>query len=113
MRIATVLLIAATVAACGSARRGEPLAGAIALSPEGRRGESLFMAHCHQCHPKGESGLGPSINDKPLPEFLIRFQVRHGLGAMPSFGPDRLSDAEVADVVRYLRELRRPALTPR
>ena len=65
------------------------------------------MRHCHECHPKGEGGLAPSINDKPLPGFLIRLQVRRGLGAMPEFGPHRISDAELEDLIAYLRELRR------
>ncbi|WDT80226.1 MAG: cytochrome c [Candidatus Manganitrophus sp.] len=49
------------------------------------RGETIFMHACNQCHPKGEAGLGPALNNKPLPAFMIRFQVRHGLGAMPAF----------------------------
>ena len=40
---------------------------------------------------EGEAGLGPEINDKPLPGFLIKFQVRHGMGTMPSFKKDRIS----------------------
>jgi mono/diheme cytochrome c family protein len=47
-----------------------------------------------------------SINDKPLPEFLMKTQVRVGLGAMPSFSREQISDQELDDVVRFLKALR-------
>ncbi|MBF0306902.1 MAG: cytochrome c [Alphaproteobacteria bacterium] len=53
------------------------------------------------------SGLGPSLNDKWLPGFLIRFQARHGLGAMPAFDAGRVGGRELDDIVTYLGELRR------
>jgi mono/diheme cytochrome c family protein len=70
---------------------------------EGRR---VFMNRCHQCHPGGEGGLGPAINNKPLPGFLIHFQIRHGLGAMPSFPPDKISEEEIHSVIAYLNSVR-------
>ncbi|MBF0335497.1 MAG: cytochrome c [Alphaproteobacteria bacterium] len=95
------------LAACGSARRGEPIVGPIAFSPAASRGERAYMRVCHQCHPGGEAGLGPSLNDKPLPGFLIRFQARHGLGAMPAFDAGRVGGDELDDIVTYLGALRR------
>ena len=108
MKTVTIVavLLGLFLAACGSARRGEPVVGPIALSAAAQRGEKHYMRACHQCHPKGESGLAPAINDKPLPSFLIRFQVREGLGAMPSFPPHDLDPAALDEVVAYLRELR-------
>lgn len=92
---------------CGSARRGEPTAPPLSItSPSLIRGEAVFMKQCHQCHPGGEAGLGPAINNKPLPGWLIRFQVRHGLGAMPAFSEKEISDRELNDVVAYLKALR-------
>jgi mono/diheme cytochrome c family protein len=64
------------------------------------------MQTCNQCHVGGASGLGPGINDKHLPPFFIRFQVRHGLGAMPAFSDRAISDAQLDDVISYLRYLR-------
>jgi mono/diheme cytochrome c family protein len=44
----------------------------------------LLMRHCHQCHPRGgDGGLRPALNNKPVPGFLVKCQVRLGLGAMP------------------------------
>jgi mono/diheme cytochrome c family protein len=96
------------LAGCGSARRSEPLVGPPPLrSAEVQRGERVFMHHCHQCHPGGEAGLAPSINDKPLPGFMIKTQVRLGVGAMPGFSPSELSDAELDDLISYLSVVRR------
>lgn len=35
------------------------------------------------------------INNKPLPGFLIKFQVRNGLGAMPAFSKEHVSPEEL------------------
>ena len=93
--------------ACGAARRREPLAATVALDERAERGRAVFMTNCHQCHPGGEAGLGPALNDKPFPEFLKKFQVRHGLGTMPSFSEEKISDPQLEDLMEYLKALRR------
>jgi mono/diheme cytochrome c family protein len=70
-------------------------------------GQVVFMRNCHQCHPNGHGGLGPSLNDKCLSGFLIESQVRLGLGQMPGFTIQDLSRADLADVVAYLKALRK------
>lgn len=97
---------------CGSARRGE-LVGAVPMldTPAEVRGQQVFMRHCTQCHDGGAGSLGPAINDKPLPGFMIRLQVRQGFGAMPGFSDEKISDAELNDVIDYLRALRRAGAT--
>jgi len=105
------LLISAliiTLCGCGSARRSEPIIGKteVGINDSVSQGRRLFMANCHQCHPGGEGGLGPAINNKPLPGFLIQFQIRHGLGAMPSFTPDKISEPEVHQIIAYLKAVR-------
>lgn len=93
--------------ACGSARRGIPIAGPMNLAnSQAAYGERVFMQKCSQCHPRGEAGLAPAINNKPLPAFLIRFQIRHGIGAMPAFSEDELSDSEVEAIIIYLEHMR-------
>jgi mono/diheme cytochrome c family protein len=95
-------------AGCASARRGEPIVGPfVAEAPEEIRGREVFMRSCHQCHPGGDAGLGPAINNKPVPQWLVKFQVRNGLGAMPAFGEDRISDGELDDLVKYVTAMRR------
>ena len=107
-RTAITLAIAGlALLGCGSARRGEPIVGPTPMTtPQLANGEMAFMAHCHQCHPKGEAGLGPAINNKPLPAFLIRLQVREGLGAMPAFSPQEVTPRDLDDMVAYLQLLR-------
>jgi mono/diheme cytochrome c family protein len=70
-------------------------------------GEKLFMRQCNQCHPAGAAGLGPAINNKPLPAVAMRAQIRLGAGTMPAFKEDALSDAEVDAIVAYLDKLQR------
>ena len=61
------------------------------------------MTSCHQCHPGGKAGLGPAINNKPLPGFMIKLQSRAGVGAMPGFSSSELSDEELNAIVAYLK----------
>jgi mono/diheme cytochrome c family protein len=106
-RVAIALAVLVVAAGCGSARRSEPLTGAFAPpSAEAARGERVFMANCHQCHPGGEAGLGPAINNKPLPTGLIRFQVREGIGAMPAFAKDDIPDGDLDALLAYLKARR-------
>lgn len=100
--LAALLLIG-----CASARRGEPIAGPfVPANDQQARGAAQFDMHCGKCHTGGEAALGPAINDKPLPVFLMKFQMRHGLGAMPGFEDDDLSQQQLDDIAVYLQALR-------
>src|SRR5438045_9618956 len=101
------LTLAPLLAGCGPARRSEPLKGAARIGdPEVARGRVVFMNRCNRCHPGGEAGLGPALNDKPLPQFVTKMQIRQGLGAMPAFPATQLSDADMNAVVAYVRTIR-------
>ncbi|MEW5729022.1 MAG: cytochrome c [Pseudomonadota bacterium] len=106
-RLAVVVLVAAMVAGCGSARRGVPVLGPMRLTGPAAAGEVAFMAHCHQCHPAGEAGIGPALNNKWLPGWVIRAQVRLGLGAMPWFSREEVSPERLDLIVAYLQAMRR------
>ena len=98
---------ALTLSACGTARRSEALGNPVAVDmPALQRGQAVFMQYCNQCHPRGDGGLGPAINDKPLPGFMLRLQVRTGIGAMPSFSEEDISDAELDDLIAYIKAAR-------
>lgn len=88
-------------------RRSEPFVGPIAFNEQQTRGEVSFFRHCNECHPQGESGLGPSLNEKPLPEFLIKNQVRNPIAIMPPFSDEVLPPEELDDLVEYLKAIRR------
>jgi mono/diheme cytochrome c family protein len=74
------------------------------LSENELSGMQIFMDKCHRCHPNGMGGLGPGIFDKPLPGFLIRFQVRNGLGTMPGFDKEHLPKEDMNKLVAYIKE---------
>lgn len=102
-----ILAGAVTLQACGSARRGEPIAGPLEISSQkAANGQLVFMRNCNQCHPWGEAGVGPALNNKPLPAFLIKIQVRKGIGAMPSFPKEHISDSDLEDLILYIKTLR-------
>ena len=106
-RLVSVVLAIGFILSC-SARRGEPIKGPLPItSVEVGNGQKIFMRECHQCHPGGEAGLGPAINDKPLPGFMIRLQVRNGIGAMPAFSQSEISPKEMDDLLEFLKALRR------
>lgn len=100
-----ILLLYATLFAACASRRSEPAKQKVfvARNNDVAEGEKLYMIYCHKCHPAGEAGLGPSINANPAPQFVKRFQVRHGLGAMPSFKKDEISVEDLHDISEYLR----------
>lgn len=97
-----LLATLATASGCGSARRSDPLTGTLSLNGEQRHGQVLFHKFCHQCHPNGEAGLGPAINNKPAPLAMIRLQVRGGLGAMPAFPEKLLPDRELEALLTFV-----------
>jgi len=100
--LAAVVYTATT--SCAS-RKSEPVKGEsfASASAEIANGEIMYMKYCHKCHPAGEAGLGPAINSNPAPQFVKRFQVRHGLGVMPSFKKDEISSADLRDISKYIR----------
>lgn len=107
---ATILL---AQTACRSVRRGEPVVGPIASpDPDVQKGQIVFYEHCYKCHPGGEGGLGPSLNDKLLPAFFIKIQVRSGLGVMPSFPKRDIPNDELDALTKYLALLRTPHPPP-
>ncbi len=107
------LLLLLTVSSCGTAKRGEPISGPLNLQTEQlERGQLVFMQHCQKCHPGGEAGVGTPINNVPLPGGLIKFRVRSkafllGLGRMPSFKEDEISDPDLDALVRYIKAVKK------
>jgi mono/diheme cytochrome c family protein len=77
----------------------------MAESEAGMKGMEVFMNNCNRCHPGGYAGLGPAIVNKPLPGFLIRFQVRNGLGTMPSFDKKHLPKEDLDNLITFIKEI--------
>src|SRR4051794_6683560 len=87
-----VMIVWFFIASC-SLRKAEALTGRtfVPANEQVANGERVYMANCQKCHPAGEAGLGPALNSNPAPQFIKRFQMRHGLGVMPSFKKDEIS----------------------
>lgn len=77
------------------------------MTEEEQEGKVLFHKHCNSCHPNGTAGLGAPIVTTSVPGFLIQFQIRNGLGTMPAFSEEEISDEEVDKIVDYLKALRK------
>jgi len=94
--------------ACAS-RRSEPVKQKEFRVKEQEivHGEQVYMMHCQKCHPAGEAGLGPAVNSNPAPQFVKRFQMRHGLGVMPAFKKDEISSADLKAISKYLKAWKR------
>jgi mono/diheme cytochrome c family protein len=98
---------------CGTAKRSEPVMGKLNVKNESvSKGQLIFIKNCNKCHPGGQAGAGPSINNIPLPGFLIRFRVRDkafllGLGRMPSFKKHEISGDDMDDLIHYLKALKK------
>ncbi|MEY4939692.1 MAG: hypothetical protein RIQ93_1427 [Verrucomicrobiota bacterium] len=98
---------------CATARRTEPVAPPLDIAQaQLARGQVVFYQQCHLCHPHGAGGLGPALNNKPLPGFLMKTQVRLGLGAMPRFGKDKIPPEDLDNLVAYLKLLHRVRPNP-
>lgn len=82
-------------------------------SPAPRTGEEIFAQRCVFCHdargwgtrslarrtPPGQAEL---LQREVLPEVLVRYAVRRGVGSMPQFTPTEISDAELDNLARWL-----------
>ena len=99
------LFFASVIIFSCSSRRSEPVKQKefVAQTSSEKNGEDKFMQHCQKCHPGGEAGLGPAINSNPAPQFVKRFQMRHGLGVMPSFTEAEISKEDLRDISDYLK----------
>ena len=70
--------------------------------------EQLFATTCGWCHSDGGriAGKGPQLMDSPRSDDYIRNRIKAGkVGAMPAFG-ETFSDAQVDDIVKYIRSLK-------
>jgi mono/diheme cytochrome c family protein len=106
-RAAALAAALASAAACTPTVGGPPVMEPVGhADPQVVAGERVFARACHACHPNALAGLGPGIVDKPIPNWLVRLQVRVGLGVMPSFSADDIDDDDLDALIAYLDALR-------
>jgi mono/diheme cytochrome c family protein len=67
-------------------------------------GKTIYQSLCNGCHPNGKAGVGPALIG--LDEKTIVQTVRQGKGGMPPFPTDRVSDAQLSDIIAYVETLK-------
>lgn len=94
------------------ARGGPPIPSVDSANASTARGGSIFRLQCAACH--AWAGDGGALLRREAPALhaatptQIAEAVRVGPAAMPPFGAAALDDAQLADVVAYVRYLDRP-----
>jgi len=87
------------------------LAGAAMVSApraaeaQATEGRPQFNRACGRCHPNGEEDTGPAIRNKNKSVEEMTKIIRRGEGKMRAIGPNKLSDADLAKVLTYLRSM--------
>jgi mono/diheme cytochrome c family protein len=100
----TILVFVSVLITSCVVRKAEPLTQKefVPANDRVKNGQVVFMAHCQKCHPEAEGGLGPAISANPAPQFIKRFQMRHGLGVMPSFKKGEITKSDLHDISKFL-----------
>lgn len=92
-----------------AASTGWPARADTAAAGDANRGEELFASNgCGWCHANAgrTAGKGPQLAGTARDDGFIKFRITHGKeGAMPAFG-GALKDAQVADLIAYIRSLK-------
>jgi len=108
MRIVLLVVVTLTLFTGCAMRRGEPISEPLDMDAQKlARGEEAYMAHCNKCHPGGETALGFAINNKPLPGFMIKAQVRAGAGVMPAFSKELVTGEDLNNMLEFIELLRK------
>jgi mono/diheme cytochrome c family protein len=70
-------------------------------------GEHVYEGHCKRCHgPEGRGAQGPSLIPFSWSYEKALDLIRHPVCDMPPFPESELSDAEVAQIVAYLKTIK-------
>ncbi len=108
-RAAAVTPSPAPVAA-GAATAGVAPGSVTAISNEKpgegviQSGKAVYDKFCNGCHPNGRAGVGPALIG--LSEETVKAPVRQGKGGMPAFGAAQISDAQMTELLAYLKSLK-------
>jgi mono/diheme cytochrome c family protein len=86
------------------------VAPAAALSVNAVRGQVVYRAFCYGCHAP-EAKFGPTQSSAEFQakypnDSAIAAVIRSGRAPMPAFPPQSLSDADLADLLAYIRTLK-------
>jgi mono/diheme cytochrome c family protein len=98
----SALLVPLILAACDSGATANP------GTPVPRSADVVFQRYCNVCHPGGGFGAGPSLilALPDLSDSQVRDIVRHGKKRMPGFSTTEFSDAELDELIVYIRTMK-------
>ena len=65
----------------------------------------IFNRACGRCHPGGEEDVGPRLTNINWTEARMTGQIRNGGGRMRAVPAARLTDADLATMMAYLRQI--------
>lgn len=106
-RLGFIIMVFIIAGGCSSSKKEAYTVKPLDISSqEVAEGKVLFHKFCNSCHPDGTAGLGAPIVTTSIPGFAIQYQIRHGLGEMPAFSEEEISDEEVDKIVEYIQALR-------
>ncbi len=105
-----------TAAACGAAATPTVIptlqptstpasAPSSTLAPEAHGTQLFSEKGCAACHGQNAEGsaIAPALPGHTAEQ--VRRQVRNPIGAMPRFGPEKISDEELDELVEFITEL--------
>lgn len=89
-------------------------APSVAVAPTNAAGAATYQRACAICHDSPwRVSKGPGLYGLERKEAYVRAKIRSGSGnapgmavRMPAIGPESVSDAELEDLIEYLRSLR-------
>lgn len=64
-------------------------------------GAEIYDQFCSSCHPGG----GPDLEGIAWSAAATRQQVREGEDEMPAYGPDRISDEELENILAHMQTI--------
>jgi mono/diheme cytochrome c family protein len=113
--VAITTVVATTAARTTAAVTTPPVAApvttaAVALDPQKvAAGKKVFVAQCQGCHPQEgkAAGYGPNLSTSQhaLDPNYVRGNVRNGRGQMIAFDKSEVSDADLENIILYLRSI--------
>jgi mono/diheme cytochrome c family protein len=103
-----VLVLAIAGATLGGCEPGEMPHDEVPELSEAELAEArqIYVQYCQSCHPDGQRGAGPRLQNRPIPAPIIYDRVRNGRRAMPAFGRDQIDEREMELLVGYILNLR-------
>jgi len=82
-------------------------AGSAAAGAADGSGQQLYDSHCGQCHgAEGRGGKAPRLVPFAWSYEQALEQIRHPVCDMPPIPASDVSDAEVAQIVAYLKAIK-------